>query len=278
MKPKLPFVEPTFQIVQLNGQRFEIIRWSSDVPKALLLPGATGGIRGYIALGTELQSLGLGVAGMNPRGCGGSQASLENLTLRDLANDVIDVLSVLCDAPILLIGHAGGNRVARMAATMRPDLITGVVLLAAGGMVPPDQDAQVALSQIMSGSVGRAERHKLYRTALFAPGSKIPDDYFEVSDRSVEFGRAFSAALKATPVGDWWAGGSCPILVIQGLQDRIAPPANGYHLKAEFPDRVEVVDLDGAGHALCSEKPREIAALIAAFARRLGAGKQSSTR
>jgi pimeloyl-ACP methyl ester carboxylesterase len=108
-----------------------------------------------------------------------------------------------------------------------------------------------------------------YRTALFAPGSKIPDDYFEVSDRSVEFGRAFSAALKATPVGDWWAGGSCPILVIQGLQDRIAPPANGYHLKAEFPDRVEVVDLDGAGHALCSEKPREIAALIAAFARRL---------
>ncbi|MFC6584720.1 alpha/beta fold hydrolase [Sulfitobacter aestuariivivens] len=226
---------PTIQIVQSNGHRFEIIRWSSDIPEALLLPGATGGIRGYGALGAELQSLGLGVAGMNPRGCGGSQASLENVTLRDLAGDVIEVLSVLCDAPALLIGHAGGNRVARMAASMRPDLITAVVLLAAGGMVPPDEEAQAALSQIMSGSVEKAERHKLYRTALFAPDSKIPDEYFEVPDRSAEFGRAFSAALAATPVGDWWAGGSCPILAIQGLQDRIAPPPTVIFLKPSSP-------------------------------------------
>lgn len=270
--------EPTFQIVRLNGYRFEIVRWSSDTPEALLLPGATGGIRGYVALGAELQSLGLGIAGMNPRGCGGSQASLDDVTLGDLAQDVINVLSAVCVVPTLLIGHAGGNRVARMAASMRPDLIKGVVLLAAGGMVPPDREAQAALSQLISGNADRAERLRLYRIAMFAPASVIPYEYLDVPDRSVEFGRAFAAALEATPVSNWWSGGSCPILVIQGLQDRIAPPANGHHLKTEFPDRVEVVDLDGAGHALCTERPREIAALVADFARRIWAGEQSTPR
>jgi pimeloyl-ACP methyl ester carboxylesterase len=155
-----------------------------------------------------------------------------------------------------------------MVANIRPDLIRGVVLLAAGGMVPPDRKAQAALSRLMSGNVDRAEQRRLTRISMFAPGSRIPDEHFEVPDRSAEFARNFFAALAATPISKWWAGGSSPILVIQGLQDRIAPPANGHLLKTEFPDRVDVVDLDGAGHALCTEKPREIAELIADFARR----------
>jgi pimeloyl-ACP methyl ester carboxylesterase len=141
--------------------------------------------------------------------------------------------------------------------------------LAAGGLVPPDQQALAALSRLLSCDVGSAERQRLARMAMFAPGSSIPDDYIDVPDRSVDFGQAFSAALAAIPVSDWWAGGSSPILVVQGFQDRIALPANGHLLKAEFPDRVEVVDLDGAGHALCTEKPKEIAALVADFVRRL---------
>lgn len=259
---------PVFQMVRVNGRRFEVMRWSSDAPIAILLPGGFGGIRGYAALGSELQSLGVPVAGMNPRGCGGSLGALDGVTLRDLAQDVIDVLGAVCVAPTLVIGHAGGNRVARMAAGLRPDLVRGIVLLAAGGMVPPDRETQAAMSQLMSGDLDRAERQRLTRISMFAPGSRVPDEHFDVPDRSVEFGRVFFAALAATPISEWWAGGSSPILVIQGLQDRVAPPANGHRLKTEFPDRVQVVDLDGAGHALCTEKPREIAELIADFARR----------
>jgi pimeloyl-ACP methyl ester carboxylesterase len=52
------------------------------------------------------------------------------------------------------------------------------------------------------------------------------------------------------PVDDWWsAGGTAAILIIQGLQDQIAPPENGPLLKAEAPHRVELVELDGASHA-----------------------------
>jgi pimeloyl-ACP methyl ester carboxylesterase len=63
-------------------------------------------------------------------------------------------------------------------------------------------------------------------------------------------------------------GLSRALLVIQGLQDTVAPPENGHMMAAELGDRVELLDIDGAGHALLPEQPEKIAAAIIAFARR----------
>lgn len=258
----------SFEAVQTESGVFEIARWSGETPVAVLLPGAMGGIRGYDLLGATLCRHGVPVAGMNPRGSGASTGDLEGITLRDLANDVIDVLTAVCAEPALLIGHAGGNRIARMAGTLRPDLVTGLVLLAAGGSVMPDDGAQDALAKLMTGQFSdKAERLRLTQMVMFAPGNPVPDDYFRVPDRSIAFARAFSSIMDATPVSDWWSGGTCPVLIIQGAQDRIAPPANGHLMMAEYPDRVRVVDLEDAGHALFVEKPSEISELIAGFAR-----------
>ena len=57
-------------------------------------------------------------------------------TLADLAGDVAAVLHHLDRGPAVLLGHAFGNRVMRMTATLWPDLVCGVVLLAAGGLFP----------------------------------------------------------------------------------------------------------------------------------------------
>jgi pimeloyl-ACP methyl ester carboxylesterase len=70
----------------------------------------------------------------------------------------------------------------------------------------------------------------------------------------------------ASSVDDWWsAGGTVPILVIQGLQDQIATPENGRKLKAEAPERVELIEIDGAAHALLPERPTEIARAATTF-------------
>jgi pimeloyl-ACP methyl ester carboxylesterase len=69
-------------------------------------------------------------------------------------------------------------------------------------------------------------------------------------------------ANNTTPVEDWWPGGSKPMLVIQGLHDRTAPPTNGYALCEEFGERVRLVDLPDAGHGLVVEQPELIAAAI----------------
>jgi pimeloyl-ACP methyl ester carboxylesterase len=57
-------------------------------------------------------------------------------------------------------------------------------------------------------------------------------------------------------------------LVIQGLQDTVAPPENGLMMKAEMGDRVVLIDIDGAGHAMLPEQPEKIAEAIVVFARK----------
>jgi pimeloyl-ACP methyl ester carboxylesterase len=52
------------------------------------------------------------------------------------------------------------------------------------------------------------------------------------------------------------------MLIVQGLNDRIAKPENGHILKRELGDRVTLVDLDQAGHALLPEQPEVIAEAI----------------
>ena len=49
------------------------------------------------------------------------------------------------------------------------------------------------------------------------------------------------------------------MLVIQGLQDKVAPPGNGRDLKTNYPNRVTLVEIDGAGHGIVVEHPVRIA-------------------
>ena len=43
----------------------------------------------------------------------GSTGRLDGITLHDLARDIAAVVETLCDGPVVVIGHAFGNRVAR---------------------------------------------------------------------------------------------------------------------------------------------------------------------
>jgi pimeloyl-ACP methyl ester carboxylesterase len=59
------------------------------------------------------------------------------------------------------------------------------------------------------------------------------------------------------------------MLVIQGLADVAAPPENGRSLKADYPERVTLVELPGLGHRMTWERPDLITEAIAAFAQKL---------
>jgi pimeloyl-ACP methyl ester carboxylesterase len=75
-------------------------------------------------------------------------------------------------------------------------------------------------------------------------------------------------AARSTPREHWWHGGSAPILVVQGAEDRVAPPANALRLREEFPERVTVEIVPRAGHALLSEQPDRVSAAIVSFLRK----------
>src|SRR5262245_43880444 len=129
-----------YQVVSTPQAETEVLRVTDAAPQAFLLPGASGGIRAYESLCERLTTAGLVTAGLNPRGCGASTGDLEDLTLDALAEDVVAVIQAIGAPPVLVIGHAGGNRVARMVATSHPDAVRGVVLLAAGGKVPASRE------------------------------------------------------------------------------------------------------------------------------------------
>ena len=109
------------------------------------------------------------------------------------------------------------------------------------------------------------------RFAFFAPGNDPNvwrDGWYPV------VAKAQMVATQATPTEGWWnAGSTTPLLVIQGLQDAVAPPENGHMMKEEMAGRVELIDIDGAGHAMLPEQPEKIAEAIIDFSRKLSPTK-----
>jgi pimeloyl-ACP methyl ester carboxylesterase len=98
--------------------------------------------------------------------------------------------------------------------------------------------------------------------------------FADASDPSVwltgfwpESGRANRIAYETTPLDDWWSGGEVPVLVIQGMEDRCAFPENGHLLKEEYGDRITVIDIENAAHALLPEQPELIAQIIINYLR-----------
>ncbi len=64
---------------------------------------------------------------------------------------------------------------------------------------------------------------------------------------------------------DWWGAGSSQSLVIQGLNDLIAPKENGRNLLNKLAGRVTLAELENAGHAMIVEQTDKLAEIISGF-------------
>jgi pimeloyl-ACP methyl ester carboxylesterase len=235
-------------------------------PAVLMIPSLGRGASDFLDLSRRLAAAGFTAVRSEPRGIGRSTGPLQGLTLHDLAADAATVIEALGGQPVIVVGHAFGQRVGRTLAADRPDLVRAMAMIAAGGKAPMRPGAQEALQGCFRLERSDAERMKDVQFAFFAPGNDPAvwrDGWYP------EAATAQVVATRATPVAGWWnAGSSTPLLVIQGLQDTVAPPENGRMMKAELGDRVELIDIDGAGHALLPEQPEKIAQAIIAFARK----------
>jgi pimeloyl-ACP methyl ester carboxylesterase len=232
----------------------------------ILLPGGSLAV-GYLAdLAEVLSSSGFRAIRVNPRGAGASTGRMDGLTLHDYADDVAGVITALGVAPAAVLGHAFGNRVARMVAADHPGLVSSVILIAAGGKVEPRPEAQQALRTLFTPSASAAE---IADAMTWMVGS--PDNAARVwarfkDDRAPGAAHGEAVAAAATSLEEWWAPpGEVPYLVIQGLSDEVAPVENGHLLARELDGRVTVVDVPGAGHLQPLEAPGPVAAAVIEF-------------
>ena len=238
-----------------------VIRGSGET--IVLIPGRGLSADSFTELAKALDKAGYRTVAINPRGIEGSTGPLEKLTLKDYANDVAAIIQALGLPRAHVLGHAYGNRVARTLAVENPALVQTVILLAAGGKVGPRPEAVTASEKLESADATRAEKIEATRVVYFGPKSD-PMPWVDLKDWTAA-SQAQLEALRATPRTLWWSGGTAPMLVIQGLEDKIAPPENGRALRDEFGDRVTLVELPNAGHALVIEEPKAIAKAIHDF-------------
>jgi pimeloyl-ACP methyl ester carboxylesterase len=206
----------------------------------VMLPGLGGSaLEQYEDLGRRVADAGFRAVPVNPRGVAGSVGPLEGLTLSDYARDVAAVIDEV-GGKAHLVGRAYGNRLARCVAAEYPERVLSVTLIACGGRFPPETKRGMSRADML---LARKSPRSLARVFGHDPAAATAQE----------------AALGRTPLSRWWGGGRARMLVVQGLEDVIAVPANGRALASEFPDRVRLVEFADAGHYVLFERPEEVA-------------------
>ena len=237
-------------------------------PAIVLLPGQGRGPRDFDELAKHLVSAGYRVVRPEPRGFGESVGPVEGLTLRDNARDVVTAIEKVGAAPAIVVGWAYGNRVARMIASEQPEIVRGVVLIAAGGKYPPKPEVLTTLRKVQDKSLSLEQRAEAARIVLYGPKSTISVAEMRLDEVSATTIKAQSLS-PTVPLEAWWDGGKAPMLVLQGLHDVLAPPENGRSLRHDHPERVTLVEFENLGHSMARERPDLVVDAIVSWTKKL---------
>lgn len=247
--------------VPVEEGTLETFTYGDAGPLVVMVPSLGRGADDFRDLAGRVAAAGFRVACPQPRGIGASGPLPEQSDLRAWADDVVAVIDALAgsDERAVVVGHAFGNRVARMTAAAHPDRVAAVALLACGGLVPPAPAVGAALFGVFDETVDRAAHLAAVRTAFFAP---THDPAVWEHGWYPAVAAAQAAATRATPTSEWWLAGSAEVLVVQPDDDVVAVAENAHQLVGELGARGRMVTVADAGHALLPEQPEVVASVL----------------
>jgi pimeloyl-ACP methyl ester carboxylesterase len=254
-------------------RRRELVRYADvaiDVivegagPLIVLLPSRGRDSEDYDEVAAGIAAAGFCALRPQPRGIARSAGPMTGITLHDFARDIAEVIRRY-GTNAVIVGHAYGNWVARMTATDYPDLVRGVVIAAAAAKhYPPELSAAVSKSGDVS--LPEAERLKYLQGTFFAPGH---DPSLWLAGWHARASEAQRIAAAATAQSEWWTAGKAPLLDLQADQDPFHPMEKTNELKDELGDRVSVIVIRNASHALLPEQPAAVVEAIVGWVRTL---------
>ena len=164
----------------------------------------------------------------------------------------------------MLVGHSLGGALALQVARTRPELVEGVVAIAAGARLPVPDRVMAAPEADYA-----AECARLLAGFLRDPGAATAP----VAEALTECGPAALAAdyaaCRSLDLRGRLGGVRVPVLVIAGGDDPLTPPWLSEELAAELP-LATLVLVAGVRHMPMVDAPATVNLLIGAYLARLG--------
>ena len=256
----------TRHFVVRGDARLEVLAQGQG-PLVVLLPSLGRGAHDFDAMVDTIVNAGFRVLRPEPRGIGQSTGPWENVNLQDLAADIAAVIEHEKAGPAFVVGHAFGNRVSRMLATDRPDLVKAVSLIAANvGRNPSPPNVRAAIRTSADLKASDEERVKAMQFVFFAPGSDarvwLTGWHPEVLAGQRLAGDRTSRELD-------YAAGKAPVLYIQPSHDPLARVDEADEYKHALGGRVTVVVVPNSAHAVIVEQPAAVSDALVAYAKKL---------
>ena len=230
----------------------------------VLLPSSSRDSEDFDEIAELFAAQGFRVLRPQPRGMCGSTGPLDGLTLHDYAKDVAVVIERLAGGRAFVLGHAFGQWIGRCLAADYPHLVRGVILAAAAGK-SANPALREELAKCVDTSLPDEVRLAALQVAFFAPGhdpSSWLGNWHPVAAKSQR------AASAATPQDDWWTAGSAPVLDLQAELDPWRPAETRHGFRDDMgADRVTIVVIPDASHALIPEQPEAVVRAVRAWTR-----------
>src|SRR5262249_5040846 len=236
-------------------------------PLVVLLPSLGRGASDFDPIAQRLAEASFRVLRLEPRGIGCSRGRREGMDRHTYAADVAAVIEHDGNGPAFVVGHAFGNRVARMLAVDRPDLVRAVSLVAANvGHAPSPPVVREAIKASANPSLPDAERLQALQFAFFAPGH---DARSWLAGWHPEVLAAQRIAGDRTSRQEDYAAGKASILYLQPDHDPLAHVEDAHEFKRVLGERVTVMVIPHCSHAAIEEQPELISDALIAYARAL---------
>ena len=233
------------------------------------------------SLGTDLRIWDAVIAGLpasrrvrvDLRGHGLSDAPPGDYALETLASDVLCVLDRVGVVDAVFVGASIGGQVALQAALDAPERVAGLVLLDTAARIGDHATWEARRAEVRADGLAASADRVVGR--WFAPASLDPlafRGYRNLLLRTPDAGYLGAcAALRDADLRDRTAGIAAPALVLCGSEDTATPPALVRGLADALPD-AQYVEIAGAGHLPCLDRPAALATRVADFLRGLAAG------
>ena len=240
----------------------------------VMVPSLGRSATDFDRLGAAIAGRGYTAVSVDQRGVRDSTGPMDGLDLADLASDAMAVARAVHAGRVVAVGHGFGNGIVRRMAALYPDDVAGVVAINAGGKIhDPDPRVYAEFDNIFRPGVDEEVRCAAISSCFFGDGA-VPQEW--IDGWWAEHYGPFIEAQSSTPEEEWWTAGEAPILVIQGLRDRVAPPENGYDVKELAGSRATVLDLPNASHAILPEEPEAVERAVLEFLDGLAAGDENA--